>query len=180
VRGISRQQSWLPSGGTSHHRNMEATRQRKTTGVHPPVSLDEGSSWLVSVSRVGAHPISGTTDRGSEREKSFRRVGDSEWGHTPQRRVSAPVGLPRKGPRHVCIDTSKWGHISSRSVHTILRVGAHPSSGGIIFPPPSEKNPIKGGAYGWTDVGYPIEGFSWSSPSGGTSHHRGIFLAISE
>jgi len=45
-------------------------------------------------------------------------VGDSEWGHIPLRRVSAPVGLPRKARRHVCIDTFEWGHILLRSVHT--------------------------------------------------------------
>jgi len=98
-------------------------------------------------------------------------VGDFEWGHIPQRRVSAPVGLPRNASKHVCINTSECG----TSYHGVYRhdppSGAHPSNR-EVFPPLTGENSIIG-VYGWTNVittsewGIPINGgFSWPPSMG--------------
>ena len=41
----------------SHHRNIEGTRQRETTGVHLPVGSDERSSYASVCVPSGAIPL---------------------------------------------------------------------------------------------------------------------------
>ena len=53
---------------------------------------DEGARRLVFVFSSGKNPISGTSNRDSEREKSLQQSRDSEWGKSQQQKILIPVG----------------------------------------------------------------------------------------
>ena len=71
-------------------------------------------------------------------------------GEVPQRRILAPVELPRKARRHVCIGSFDWGNPHSGVYMHDPSSGENPISRGITFLPTREGIPISR-AYGWMD-----------------------------